>query len=277
MNEQHATTPGLSHTEQAGVQPLLEAHGLSKAYGQVQAASEIDFTLLPHEVVGIVGDNGAGKSTFIKMLSGAVVPDTGTITIEGQSCRFRNPTDARRAGIETVFQELAVVPFMDVEANMFLGRELLMPGPLGWGLRLLRQREMRKQAQEQLSSLQINMPSMRQSVETLSGGQRQSVAVARAVAWGRKIIIMDEPTAALGVQESARVVDLIKRIRERGLAIILISHNLPHIFEVTDRVVVFRRGRKVGERQTSRTNMDEVVSLITGASTDEMGQMHGHH
>ncbi len=277
MNEQHTEAAESKQADHAGQQPLLEARGLSKAYGQVQAVSGIDFTLSPHEVVGIVGDNGAGKSTFIKMLSGAVLPDSGTITIEGQTCRFRNPTDARRAGVETVFQDLAVVPFMDVEANMFLGRELLISGPLGWGLRLLRQREMRRLAREHLSSLQINVPSMRQSVDTLSGGQRQSVAVARAVAWGRKIIIMDEPTAALGVKESARVLELIKRIRERGLAVILISHNLPHIFEVTDRVVVLRRGRKVGERRTALTDMDEIVSLITGASTDEVMQMHGHH
>jgi fructose transport system ATP-binding protein len=268
MHDEQAipTTPVLG----TAIQPLLEARGLSKSYGQVVALSTVDFQIAPGEIVAIVGDNGAGKSTLIKMLSGAVLPDEGSMLLEGQPLHLRNPSDARRAGIETVYQELAVVPYMDIEANMFLGRELLVTGFPGRWLRIVRQREMRRQAREYLEALKIHVRSMKQSVETLSGGQRQGVAVARAAAWGKKIIILDEPTAALGVQESGRVLDLIRRVRKRGIAVVLISHNLPHVFEVSDRVMVMRRGAKVGERQTCDTSMEEIVSLITGASPADL-------
>jgi fructose transport system ATP-binding protein len=244
--------------------PVLEAHGISKAYGPVQALRGIDFTLYPAEVVGIVGDNGAGKSTFIKILSGAVTPDTGQLAIDGRAVTFHNPLDARRAGLETVYQDLAVVPLLDIGANLFLGREETYAGPLSF-LHILNKRAMRRHAMESISVLRIGITSVRQPVGTLSGGQRQGVAVARAVAWSRKIVILDEPTAALGVREARGVLDLIKRVRAQGVAVILISHNMPHVFEVTDRVFVLRHGSHAGTVRTAETTMEQVVRLITGA------------
>lgn len=244
--------------------PVLEAFGISKAYGPVQALRGVDFKLYPAEVVGIVGDNGAGKSTFIKILAGAVTPDAGRITIDGRAVAFRNPLDARRAGIETVYQDLAVVPLLDIAANLFLGREETIPGPFSF-LHLLSKRSMRRHALENISVLRIGIRSVRQSVGTLSGGQRQGVAVARAVAWSQKIVILDEPTAALGVQEARGVLELVKRVRAQGVAVILISHNMPHVFEVTDRVFVLRHGSHAGTVRTSETSMEQVVRLITGA------------
>jgi fructose transport system ATP-binding protein len=251
-------------------EPILRATGITKVYGAVQALAGIDFELYAGEVLGIVGDNGAGKSTFIKILSGAIAPDAGSIFVDGGAVHFRGPLDARRAGIETVFQELAVIPLMDVEENFFLGRELCAPGPLGL-LKFLRKTNMRDQAREEIASLRVGIPSVRQRVGTLSGGQRQSVAVARAVAWSRKIVIMDEPTAALGVKESRGVQDLIKRVRDRGIAVILISHNMPQVFDVTDRIFVLRHGAHVGTVNTIDTTMDQVIKLITGAT------LHEHH
>ncbi len=249
--------------------PVLEARGISKSFGPVQALRDVDFALYPGEVVGIVGDNGAGKSTLIKIISGALAADAGTIAIDGQVVRFHSPLDARHAGIETVYQDLAVVPLMDIESNLFLGREEVVSGPLGF-LRILNKRAMRQRAMQNIATLQIGIKSVRQSVGTLSGGQRQGVAVARAVSWSRKIVIMDEPTAALGVKESRGVVELIKRVRAQGVAVILISHNMPHVFEVTDRVFVLRHGAHAGTVRTAETTMDQVVALITGA------QVHGH-
>jgi fructose transport system ATP-binding protein len=266
MNETPA--PGTAATATAARQPVLEAHGISKAYGPVQAVRGVDFALYPAEVVGIVGDNGAGKSTFIKILSGAVIPDAGTIRVDGQPVHFHSPIDARRAGIETVYQDLAVVPLMDIEANLFLGREMLVPGPLGF-LHVLNKRSMRRRAMDNIATLQIGIKSVRQPVGTLSGGQRQGVAVARAVSWSRKIVIMDEPTAALGVRESRGVLELIKRVRAQGVAVILISHNMPHVFEVTDRIFVLRHGAHAGTLKTEETTMEQVVRLITGAEVHE--------
>jgi fructose transport system ATP-binding protein len=243
---------------------IVEAHGITKSYGPVQALRGVDFSLYPAEVVAIVGDNGAGKSTFIKVLSGAVIPDSGTIAIDGLPVRFHSPIDARRAGIETVYQDLAVIPLLDIEANLFLGREVVMPGPLGL-LRILNKRAMRKQAMQNIATLRIGIKSVRQPVGTLSGGQRQGVAVARAVSWSRKIVIMDEPTAALGVQEARGVLELIKRVRAQGVSVILISHNMPHVFEVTDRIFVLRHGAHAGTVRTNETSMEQVVRLITGA------------
>jgi fructose transport system ATP-binding protein len=250
-------------------EPILRTTGISKAFGAIQALRGIDFELYAGEVLGVVGDNGAGKSTFIKILSGALVPDAGTIEVDGKPVAFRGLLDARRAGIETVFQELAVVPLMDVEENFFLGRELTIPGPLNL-LRWLRKKSMRERAREEIASLRVGLPSVRQRVGNLSGGQRQSVAVARAVAWSRKIVIMDEPTAALGVKESRGVQDLIKRVRDRGIAVILISHSMPQLFDVTDRIFVFRHGAHAGTVATVDTDMETVVRLITGA------QIHDH-
>jgi fructose transport system ATP-binding protein len=252
-------------------EPILRARGIAKVYGAVRALGGIDFELYPGEVLGIVGDNGAGKSTFIKILSGAIAPDAGTITVDGMPVQFRGPLDARRAGIETVFQELAVIPLMDVEENFFLGREICVRGPLGL-LRLLTKKVMRQQARDEIAGLRVGIPSIRQRVGTLSGGQRQSVAVARAVAWSRKIVIMDEPTAALGVKESRGVQELIKRVRDRGIAVILISHNMPQVFDVTDRIFVLRHGTHAGTVKTSETDMEQVIKLITGATLHEHGR-----
>jgi fructose transport system ATP-binding protein len=245
--------------------PILEAAGISKAYGHVQALVDVDVELLPGEVLGLVGDNGAGKSTLIKILSGAVQADSGEIRIDGKRAHIRNPVDARHHGIETVYQDLAVVPMLDIAENLFLGREERFGGPLRRVVPFIDKRRMRRRAREHLESLNIGIRSVRQKVETLSGGQRQGVAVGRAVAFGRRIVIMDEPTAALGVREAAAVMDLIRRINEHGLTVILISHNMPQVLELTHRVMVLRAGRRVGVVRTEQTDVEQIVRLITGA------------
>lgn len=242
--------------------PVLSLRGIRKHYGPVHALDGVDFDLFPSEVVGLVGDNGAGKSTLIKVMSGAVVPDAGTIEVDGARVTMQSPQDARAAGIETVYQELAVVPWLDVEANLFLGREKV--GGSWWNRWLLDKRAMRQEAATHIASLQVGLKSVRQPVGLLSGGQRQSVAVARAISWGRKIVIMDEPTAALGVRESRGVLDLIKRVKQRGISVVLISHNIPHVFEVTDRIFVLRHGQEAGTLVTKDSHVGEVVALITG-------------
>jgi fructose transport system ATP-binding protein len=213
----------------------------------------------------VAGDNGAGKSTLITALSGAVVPDSGQILVEGKPVRFHGPLDARRYGIETVYQDLALAPALDIATNLFLGREKRQAGFLGSTFRLLDSRGMRAEARRVLDELGIDIKSMTQPVETLSGGQRQAVAVARAAAFGTRLVIMDEPTAALGVAESAKVLELIGRIRDRGLPVVLISHNMPHVFEIADRVHVHRLGRRVAVVSPSTHSMNEVVGLLTGA------------
>jgi fructose transport system ATP-binding protein len=245
--------------------PILSARGLVKHYGHVTAIDGADFDLYPGEILAVIGDNGAGKSSLIKALSGAVIPDAGEIFLDGEPVHFKTPLDARRAGIETVYQDLAVAPAMDIATNLFLGREKRRAGPLGSVLRMVDKPAMRKEADKQMRDLAIGIRSMSQAVETLSGGQRQGVAVARAAAWGRKLVIMDEPTAALGVKESAMVLELIKRVRDKGLPVILISHNMAHVAEIADRIHVHRLGRRIAQLTPKSHSMSEVVAIMTGA------------
>ncbi|MGW5649037.1 ATP-binding cassette domain-containing protein [Saccharopolyspora sp. NPDC003752] len=245
--------------------PTLSARGLVKRYGRVTAIDGADFEVRPGEVLAVVGDNGAGKSSLIKALSGALIPDAGEIRVDGEVVHFRGPLDARRYGIETVYQDLALAPAQDIASNMFLAREKRHPGLLGKLFRKVDQGWMRAEAQRVLDELGIAVKSIAQPVETLSGGQRQGVAVARAAAFGTKAVIMDEPTAALGVAESGKVLALIDRIRQRGLPVVLISHNMPHVFEIADRIHVHRLGRRVGVVTPREHSMSQVVGLITGA------------
>jgi len=245
--------------------PVLSARGLIKRYGRVTAIDGADFDLLPDEVLALVGDNGAGKSSLIKALSGALVPDAGEIRVGTDIVHFRGPLDARKHGIETVYQDLALTPAQDIASNLFLGRERRLPGWRGSILRMLDVKGMREEAERVLSELGIGIRSMKQAVETLSGGQRQGIAVARAAAFGTRVVIMDEPTAALGVAESAKVLALIARLRERGLPVVLISHNMPHVFEIADRVHVHRLGKRVAVVSPRTHTMSDVVGLITGA------------
>jgi fructose transport system ATP-binding protein len=246
--------------------PVLEARGLVKTFGHVIGLAGVDLVLNAGEVLGIIGDNGAGKSTLIKCLTGALQPDRGEILLEGKPVSFKSPTDSRLAGIETVYQTLAVAPALDIASNMFLGREIRMRGPLGVVFRKLDTRGMRNQSREQLKKLGITtVQDITQRLETLSGGQRQAVAVARAAAFGSKVIILDEPTAALGVRESGQVLELIKELRRQGMPVILISHNMPHVFDVADRVHIQRLGRCVGVVTPGTTTMEDAVAIMTGA------------
>jgi fructose transport system ATP-binding protein len=245
--------------------PILSARGIHKSYGNVTAIDGADFDLYPGEILAVIGDNGAGKSSLIKVLSGATIPDAGTVSLDGEEVHFRTPHDAREAGIETVYQDLAVAPALDIATNLFLGREKRRAGPLGSILRMLDHKGQKEEAEKQMKALQIGIRSMSQAVETLSGGQRQGVAVARAAAWARKLVIMDEPTAALGVRESGQVLELIKRVRDNGLPVILISHNMPHVFEIADRIHVHRLGKRVAVVDPKETSMHDVVGIMTGA------------
>jgi len=255
--------------DRTGKTPILEAHGLVKRYGHVTAIDGADFELYPGEILAVIGDNGAGKSSLIKALSGAVIPDEGEIRLDGQRVNFKSPLEARQAGIETVYQDLAVAPAMDIATNLFLGREQRRAGPLGSVLRMVDHKAMRREADRQMKSLQIGIRSMSQAVETLSGGQRQGVAVARAAAWARKLVIMDEPTAALGVRESGQVLELIKRVRDNGLPVILISHNMPHVFELADRIHVARLGKRAAVLNPKTISMSDTVAVMTGAMAPE--------
>lgn len=248
------------------VTPVIKARGLMKRYGTVVAMNGADFDLYPGEILGVIGDNGAGKSTLIKALSGAVTPDHGTIELEGSPVNFRRPDDARAMGIETVYQNLAMSPALSIADNMFLGREWRKPGFLGSVLRMTDRARMNEFARTKLSELGLmTIQNIDQAVETLSGGQRQGVAVARAAAFGSKVVILDEPTAALGVKESRRVLDLIKDVRDRGIPIILISHNMPHVFEVCDRVHIHRLGRRLCVIDPKQHSMSDAVAYMTGA------------
>jgi len=246
--------------------PILEARGLFKRYGRVVAMDSADFDLMPGEILAVIGDNGAGKSTLIKALSGAVQPDGGEILLEGKPVGFADPLEARHAGIETVYQTLALSPALSIVDNMFLGREILAPGFAGKYLRKLDRGAMRSFARDKLAELGLlTIQNIDQQVETLSGGQRQGVAVARACAFGSRVIILDEPTAALGVKESRRVLDLILGVRERGLPIVLISHNMPHVFEVADRIHIHRLGRRHAVISPRDYSMSDAVAIMTGA------------
>ncbi|MEN9605221.1 MAG: hypothetical protein RJB29_95 [Actinomycetota bacterium] len=252
------------------VAPVLEAKNLVKTYGRVVAIDGADLQLFPGEILAVVGDNGAGKSTMIKCLSGAETPDGGVMELDGKPITFRRQKDSRDAGIETVYQTLAVSPALDIAANLYLGREIRKKGPLGSIFRMLDNSGMKKNAKEHITSLGIGtIQNMSQAVETLSGGQRQAVSVARAAAFGQKVIIMDEPTAALGVRESGQVLKLIQSLRERGLAVILISHNMPQVFEVADRIHIQRLGKRVAVVTPKSHTMNEVVAVMTGALTLE--------
>jgi fructose transport system ATP-binding protein len=247
-------------------EPILKTRNLFKRYGTVVALNGADFDLYPNEILGVIGDNGAGKSTLIKALTGAVLPDHGEITLDGQPVHFRSPQDASKAGIEAVYQNLALSPALSIADNMFLGRELRKPGFLGQFLRMSDRTKMQNFARQKLSELGLmTIQNINQAVETLSGGQRQGVAVARAAAFGSKVVIMDEPTAALGVKESRRVLELIKDVKKRGLPIVLISHNMPHVFEVCDRIHIHRLGRRLCVINPKEYTMADAVAFMTGA------------
>jgi fructose transport system ATP-binding protein len=259
MSEERMSTATVERTA------MLTGRGLVKRYGHVTAINGADFDLYPGEVLAIVGDNGAGKSSLIKALTGALQPDAGTIELDGRPVHFHSPLDARRSGIETVYQTLAVAPALDITTNLFLGREIRREGLLG-KLRMLDRKAMRIEARNQLDALGIaTIQDITQPVESLSGGQRQAVAVARAAMFGSKVVIMDEPTAALGVRETSHVLELIKRISNRGLPVVLISHDMPAVFEVSDRIHVHRLGRRTGVVDPKQVSMSDVVSFITGA------------
>ncbi len=249
-----------------GREPILTARNVVKRYGRVVALDHADFDLYPGEILGVIGDNGAGKSTLIKAISGAITIDDGEIRLEGQPVHFSSPMEAREAGIETVYQNLALSPALSIADNMFMGREIRRPGLLGSAFKMLDRQAMEKIARDKLSELGLmTIQNINQAVETLSGGQRQGVAVARAAAFGSKVVIMDEPTAALGVKESRRVLELMLDVRKRGLPIVLISHNMPHVFEVADRIHIHRLGRRLCVVNPKDYTMSDAVAFMTGA------------
>ncbi len=251
---------------QVSVEPILQARSLVKRYGRVTALDHADFDLYPGEILAVIGDNGAGKSSMIKALCGAVIPDSGEIRLGGEIVHFTSPIDAREAGIETVYQNLALSPALSIADNMFLGREIRAEGVFGAYFRALDRVKMQKFSREKLNELGLmTIQNINQPVETLSGGQRQGVAVARAAAFARRVIIMDEPTAALGVKESRRVLELILDVKKRGLPIILISHNMPHVFEVADRIHIHRLGRRLTVVDPKKVTMSDAVAMMTGA------------
>ena len=247
--------------------PILQARRLVKTFGRVVGLDGVSLELYPGEVLAVIGDNGAGKSTLIKCLTGAYVPDEGELFLDGRPVHFKRPQDARAAGIETVYQNLAVSPALDVASNLFLGREVRKRGVLGSVFRVVDQKGMREQAREQLRSLGIStLQDVTVPVENLSGGQRQAVAVARAAAFGSKVVVLDEPTAALGVRESNQVLELVKRLRDQGIPVILISHNMPHVFEVADRIHIQRLGKRAATITPQSHSMTDAVAIMTGAS-----------
>ena len=248
--------------------PILEARKLVKTYGRVVGLDGVGLQLFPGEVLAIIGDNGAGKSTLVKCLTGAEVPDTGELLLDGRPVTFKRPQDARAAGIETVYQNLAVSPALDVASNLFLGREERRSGILGSVFRMLDVKGMRAKAEKELTELGIStLQDVTVPVENLSGGQRQAVAVARAAAFGSKVVVLDEPTAALGVRESNQVLELVKALRDRGIPVIIISHNMPQVFAVADRIHIQRLGKCAATITPQSHSMTEAVAIMTGAQT----------
>ncbi len=248
---------------------VMKATGLTKRYGQVTALDGADFELRAGEIMAVIGDNGAGKSSLIKCLSGATIPDEGEIFLDGKVIHFKSPIDARRAGIETVYQDLAVAPAMTIAENLFLGREIRRPGFLGSVLQMIDKKKMLEESISRMNDLKVGIRSMTQAVETLSGGQRQCVAVARAAAFAQHVVIMDEPTAALGVKEGNMVLELIRRVRDKGLPVILISHNMPHVFEIADRIHIARLGKRAAVVNPKKISMSDTVAVMTGAKSVE--------
>jgi len=252
------------------VTPIVQARGIVKRYGHVTAIDHADFEFMPGEILAVIGDNGAGKSSIVKAICGAVTPDAGEILIDGKPVHFSSPIESRDMGIEIVYQNLALSPALSIVDNMFTGREIRRKDFLGRWLGMLDTAEMERFAREKLTELGLmTVQSINQTVETLSGGQRQGVAVARAAAFASKFIIMDEPTAALGVKESRRVLELMKDVRSRGIPIILISHNMPHVFEVADRIHIHRLGKRLCVVDPKQVSMSDAVSLMTGAMTPD--------
>jgi fructose transport system ATP-binding protein len=265
-----ASAPATSsaQTGSGGRTPILQGKGLVKTFGRVVGLDGVDIELYPGEVLAVIGDNGAGKSTLIKCLSGAYTIDAGELILDGKAVRFRRPQDARAAGIETVYQTLAVIPALDIASNLYLAREERRKGPLGSVLRMLDKGGMRDRSSNAVQNLGIQtIQNMGQAVETLSGGQRQAVAVARAAAFGSKVVILDEPTAALGVKEGNAVLEMIKQLRDKGLPVILISHNMPHVWEVADRIHIQRLARRAAVITPQSHTMQEGVAIMTGAMT----------
>ncbi|MEO8806855.1 MAG: ATP-binding cassette domain-containing protein [Burkholderiaceae bacterium] len=258
-------------TQTTGAAPrlVMEARGLVKRYGQVTALDGADFELRAGEIMAVIGDNGAGKSSLIKALSGATIPDEGSVFLDGKVIHFKSPIDARREGIETVYQDLAVAPAMTIAENLFLGREIIKPGFFSRLLRIIDKKQMLEQSIARMNDLKVGIRSMTQAVETLSGGQRQCVAVARAAAFAEHVVILDEPTAALGVKEGNMVLELIRRIRDKGLPVILISHNMPHVFEIADRVHIARLGKRACIVNPKKISMSDTVAVMTGAMRPE--------
>jgi simple sugar transport system ATP-binding protein len=250
------------------VQPILQGRSLVKRYGRVTALDHADFDLYPNEILAVIGDNGAGKSTLVKILSGADRPDEGQILLAGEPVAFNSPNDAQAHGIATVYQDLALAADLAPFENLFLGREIVLPGVLGQ-LGFVNRAAMRRQATEQFERLGVRLRSARASVSSLSGGQRQSVAIARAAMWADRVIFMDEPTAALGVVQTGRVLDLIRQVRDQGIAVVLISHNMPQVLAVADRIEVLRLGRRVAEFAAKDANVDRLVAAMTSGSVEE--------
>jgi ABC-type sugar transport system ATPase subunit len=255
----------MASSVEPALQPVLEARGINKHFGPVQALRNVDLSVFPGEVVALIGDNGAGKSTLINVLTGVLPLESGEIVFAGKQVRFSSPQEARAHGIETVYQDLAVAPHLDAVANIFLGRERRQSGLLGTA-GFLDNRRMRKETDEQLSRLKVRVPDLERRLVTLSGGQRQGVAVARAVMWASKVVIMDEPTAALGVAQTAKVLDLIRQVRDTGIPVVFISHNMPNVFQVADRIVVLRLGEVVTELDPKSATVEDAVAAMTGST-----------
>lgn len=245
-------------------QAVLESRKINKWFGPVRALTDVDIAVYPGEIVALIGDNGAGKSTLINVLTGVLQPDDGEIIFQGAPVQLASPHDSRAMGIETVYQDLAIAPHLDAVANIYLGREVMLPGFLG-SLGFLDNKRMRKETSEQLGRLHVNIPNPERRLFTLSGGQRQGVAVARSVMWASKVVIMDEPTAALGVAQTRMVLDLMREVRNSGIPVVFISHNMPHVFEVADRIVVLRLGRIVTELDPKKHSIEDSVAYMTGS------------